>query len=539
MRPEGTIDGARYDVFISYMSQDRVPVHRIAEHLRDQHGLRIWLDDWMLRPGQPLLDNIENGLRESHAIAVFVGAHGLGPWETSEYRSAVARQISEKTPVIPVLLPGALERASGHVRLEHVLPPTLQQNLAINFARGLDDEVELNRLVWGITGRNPLASESMALGAPQAPPAVAMPGDMDVMDAVVQDVLKGDITILLGRSAAGARYPQHAAPFELSARLLRELSLVGDGYDGLVPGMESVASLLAATRGEVTLERSVIDILERAGDTQPEVHKALAVLMRLLGRRPPERRARRRAPRLILTTNFDLLLERALLRAGIQFSRLVQFRGEPRIDVTVFDDVALAAGGDILVGGKRAPAANGDDLDGLIYGQEKRSVRARVTDNVGGNSIASLAIDQLPDPILYKFQGSQDIKNSCAISADHCFDFVTRLLEQECVPKQISEIIGSSTLIALGASVLDQDFRLIYHTLLRKQWEINPNRRYTIGSRADVDRRDPSLKLAESDWKAIKSNTLGSYRIDSVDAPPAEFLTELTAKLAGEWGLVP
>ena len=280
-------------------------------------------------------------------------------------------------------------------------------------------------------------------------------------------------------------------------------------------------------------------ILERAGDTQPVVQTAVAGLMRMLERRPAERRARRRAPRLILTTNYDLLMERALLRAGIRFSRLVQFRAEPRIDIMEFDDVRLVDGGDILVDGKRISASNGDDLDDLIYTKIKRTVRAGVADGVGGNAIASLAIDSLKEPILYKFQGSQDIENSCAISADHCFDFIFRLLKQECVPNQITEIIGNSTLIALGASVLDQDFRLLYQTLLRKPLEINQNSRYFIGSRADVDPRDPSLQVVEREWKAIESNSLGNYRIKIVDAAPDEFLKVLTAKLAHVWDLGP
>ena len=93
--------------------------------------------------------------------------------------------------------------------------------------------------------------------------------------------------------------------------------------------------------------------------------------------------------------------------------------------------------------------------------------------------------------------------------------------------------------VALGSSVLDHDFRLIYHTLLRKQWELNTNLRYIIGSRADIDQRDPSLKLADKDWKGMEINSLKNYKINSVEAQLAEFLKKITAKLAGEWGLDP
>ena len=463
---ESKIEAARYDVFISYNTKDKEQVHRIAEVLRDQHRLEVWLDAWVLPPGETFLSHIETGLQQSGAIAVFVGAHGLGQWEESEYAAAFAIKVRRKIPVVPVLLPGALERDSGRTRVEDVLPLFLQQSRIVEFVAGSDDKRAIDDLVWGITGQKPRTSAGNDLDALAPRPIGVTAGYMDAVDAVVQDMLQGDTTFLLGRTVAGARNPTQPAPCELSARLLRELSLVDADYDGFVPGMESAASLLAATRGGPVLERLVVDILERAGDTQPEVHTALAVLMRLLGRRPPARRARRHSPRLILTTNFDLLMERALLRAGIPFTRLVQFRAEPRIDVTVFGDVVLAADGDIRIGGKRVQVANGAELDNIIHAQEKRTVLATANahdigkvggnDSVikDGNAIATLAIDQLPDPILYKFQGSQDIENSSAISADQSFDFFYRFLERECVPSQITGIISSSMWVALGSSVL-------------------------------------------------------------------------------------
>jgi hypothetical protein len=259
--------------------------------------------------------------------------------------------------------------------------------------------------------------------------------------------------------------------------------------------------------------------------------------MKVLSRRPAARRARRRAPRLILTTNFDLLMERALLRAGLPFSRLVQFRAEPRIDVSVFSDVALGAGGDILVGGKKVGADSADELDDAVYSQKVTTYRLNGVAAGTANPLASLAIDQLPDPILYKFHGSQDIEKSCAISADQCFDFAWRLLKQECVPSQITEIIGTSTLIVLAASVLDHDFRLTYHTLLREQLKINSNPRFAIQSRQDIDRRDPWRQVAERDWQRIEESTLGNYRIKSIDAPPGEFLKQLSARIGREWGV--
>lgn len=42
-----------YEVFISYSSQDAVLVHPLAEQLRDD-GVTVWLDAWLLKPGESI-----------------------------------------------------------------------------------------------------------------------------------------------------------------------------------------------------------------------------------------------------------------------------------------------------------------------------------------------------------------------------------------------------------------------------------------------------------------------------------------------------
>jgi len=42
-----------FDVFLSYSSKDKVVVRPIAERLRAD-GLRVWFDDWELKPGHSI-----------------------------------------------------------------------------------------------------------------------------------------------------------------------------------------------------------------------------------------------------------------------------------------------------------------------------------------------------------------------------------------------------------------------------------------------------------------------------------------------------
>src|SRR5689334_20379847 len=45
-----------HDVFLSYSNKDKTVVHALAERLRDD-GLRVWLDEWEIRPGDSIPAN--------------------------------------------------------------------------------------------------------------------------------------------------------------------------------------------------------------------------------------------------------------------------------------------------------------------------------------------------------------------------------------------------------------------------------------------------------------------------------------------------
>ena len=131
-----------FDVFLSHNSQDKPVVEEIARLLRGR-GLRVWLDKDELRPGLPWQEGLEEGVRASRSVAVFVGADGMGAWQTPEMRAFLARSKKEEIPVIPVLLPGCPDSPQLALFLEAMTWVDLRE--------GLTDD-GLNRLVWGITG---------------------------------------------------------------------------------------------------------------------------------------------------------------------------------------------------------------------------------------------------------------------------------------------------------------------------------------------------------------------------------------------------
>ena len=135
----------QFDVFISHNSQDKPAVRELAEALKVR-GLRPWLDEEQLRPGQPWQEALETIIQTTKAAAVLVGKDGLGPWENIEMRACLSQFVKRKLPVIPVLLPDAPRQPD--------LPLFLQELTWVDLRGGLTEE-NINLMHWGITGINP------------------------------------------------------------------------------------------------------------------------------------------------------------------------------------------------------------------------------------------------------------------------------------------------------------------------------------------------------------------------------------------------
>lgn len=144
----------RFDVFLSYNSKDQVAVLELGKALR-KRGLKVWLDEWELAPGQLWLDALERAIETIGSAAVLVAEGGLGPWEATEMRALLFEFVRRSLPVIPVLLPGAPEKPT--------LPVFLRQFTWVDLRAGINTE-GLDRLQWGITGQKPAASGQHSVG---------------------------------------------------------------------------------------------------------------------------------------------------------------------------------------------------------------------------------------------------------------------------------------------------------------------------------------------------------------------------------------
>jgi hypothetical protein len=63
-------------VFISYSHSDKEWARKFAKTIANT-GLEIWFDEFNIKPGQPLVEALEKGLRESDAVVLLINAENL------------------------------------------------------------------------------------------------------------------------------------------------------------------------------------------------------------------------------------------------------------------------------------------------------------------------------------------------------------------------------------------------------------------------------------------------------------------------------
>lgn len=133
-----------FDAFLSHSHSDAQWVEAIACRLVDECGFEVWLDKWILVPGQKWQQEMAKGLEEASSCVIFIGANTPRGWFEEEIQRAL--DIQTKDPnyrVIPVLLPDSNEEdISGFLSLR----------TWVDFRNGADESYALHVLRQGIRG---------------------------------------------------------------------------------------------------------------------------------------------------------------------------------------------------------------------------------------------------------------------------------------------------------------------------------------------------------------------------------------------------
>ncbi len=102
----------RYDVFLSHSSADKPVVRQLAEGLK-AGGLRVWFDEWIIKPGDLISTKIEEGLEHSAVLLFCMSANAFGSdWVQLESHTALFRDpFNRDRRFVPLRLDNATVKA--------------------------------------------------------------------------------------------------------------------------------------------------------------------------------------------------------------------------------------------------------------------------------------------------------------------------------------------------------------------------------------------------------------------------------------------
>jgi hypothetical protein len=194
---------ASYNVFLSYAHADTAAAQQLEVWLRAQ-GLRTFFDRRELRAGLRWIAALEEAIRNSGAVAILIGQHGLGNTQQYERELALVRQAQDPDfPVIPVLLPGCGKPPTGFLELltwvdlrdgidVHDQPGGLQSLLAA-IRREPVAPAALRGLICPYMGLEPFHEEDAAFFC----------GRVETIDNLVAQVRDHRFVAVVGRSGSG------------------------------------------------------------------------------------------------------------------------------------------------------------------------------------------------------------------------------------------------------------------------------------------------------------------------------------------------
>jgi len=102
LKPQPIIQ-TTYDVFVSHASEDKDDFVRDFVKCLQQHGLKVWYDEFTLRVGDSLRRSIDNGLKNSrYGIVVLSEAFFSKEWPQRELDGLFAREVNGEKVILPI-----------------------------------------------------------------------------------------------------------------------------------------------------------------------------------------------------------------------------------------------------------------------------------------------------------------------------------------------------------------------------------------------------------------------------------------------------
>lgn len=131
-------------VFISHSSEDKDSVGTLAERLR-QNNVDAWYADWEIRPGDSIVQKINQGLEECDVFVIVVSRNSVASrWVREELSSAVVKCIGDKAQIIPVRLDESpVPAVINHLHWVRMPPPEEEFNKLLKAIFGVSSKPSL------------------------------------------------------------------------------------------------------------------------------------------------------------------------------------------------------------------------------------------------------------------------------------------------------------------------------------------------------------------------------------------------------------
>ncbi|MGH8475589.1 MAG: toll/interleukin-1 receptor domain-containing protein [Methylococcales bacterium] len=132
---------------MSHSHLDATVVERLGELLEDEENFRVWLDKWVLVPGNHWQQEMAKGLDDAKSCAVCIGQQTPRGWFKEEIERALNLQTKDDSfRVIPIILPGGDKT---------LVDDFLELRTWVDLSGGIDDSDSRYPLVCGIKGIPP------------------------------------------------------------------------------------------------------------------------------------------------------------------------------------------------------------------------------------------------------------------------------------------------------------------------------------------------------------------------------------------------
>lgn len=167
----------KYDAFLCHNSKDKPEVREIDKQLKAK-GIRTFLDVSEILGGDSWSIKIVQAIRSSKSAVVFLGKHGLGPYQKKEINRFEGRHFRTSFKVIPVLLKDA--SAPENLNLPSDCQWVIDELHCVDLRSGKDPQLtELTKAI-GITNISPNIT----------PPEDPLPSQKKVDYTQLRDLLK-------------------------------------------------------------------------------------------------------------------------------------------------------------------------------------------------------------------------------------------------------------------------------------------------------------------------------------------------------------